>query len=197
MRHVVENGVLHWPERVLSALELDRLRLDVQTIVVASGTVVTPSARDWLRDRSVAISFEAKAKQTKASWRIAEERPFDVVRSVLASLGREGLIFEKCQEKGSKSIVDWTQELMTDERRIVAFTGDPALMACVANKSAAIQAAAVTTVAQVEKALRTMAANWLAVEMPGRSFFELRQMLKLASQERERLENGNLCVSPK
>ena len=51
-------------------------------------------------------------------------------------------------------------------------------MCCVANKVPGLRAAAVTTVGQAARATRTLGANLLAVEMPGRTYFEVRQILR-------------------
>ena len=61
----------------------------------------------------------------------------------------------------------------------VVFCDDPALVCCVANKLPGLRAAAVTTVAQAARATLTLGANLLAVEMPGRTYFEMRQMVRL------------------
>jgi ribose 5-phosphate isomerase RpiB len=58
------------------------------------------------------------------------------------------------------------------------FCADPSLVCCVINKVAGLRAAAVATVAQAARATLTLGANVLAVEMPGRTFFEVRQILR-------------------
>jgi hypothetical protein len=60
----------------------------------------------------------------------------------------------------------------------VVFCADPGLVCCVANKSAGVRAVAVTTVAQAARATLTVGANLLAVEMPGRTYWECRQVLE-------------------
>jgi ribose 5-phosphate isomerase RpiB len=60
----------------------------------------------------------------------------------------------------------------------VLFCEDPGLVCCVANKVPGLRAVAVTTVGQAARATLTLAANLLVVEMPGRTFFEVRQILK-------------------
>ena len=52
------------------------------------------------------------------------------------------------------------------------------LVCCVANKVPGLRAAAVTTVAQAARATHSLGANLLAVEMPGRTYFEVRQILR-------------------
>jgi len=61
----------------------------------------------------------------------------------------------------------------------VVFCADPGLVCCVANKFAGLRAVPVLSVAQAARATLSLAANLLAVEMPGRTFFEVRQILRL------------------
>ena len=57
------------------------------------------------------------------------------------------------------------------------FCADPGLVCCVANKVNGVRAAAVLTVFQAARATLTLGANLLAVEMPGRTIFEVRQIM--------------------
>ena len=61
----------------------------------------------------------------------------------------------------------------------VVFCENPGLVCCVANKVPGLRAAAVVTIAQARAAMRTLGVNLLAVEMPGRTFFEVRQFLSI------------------
>ena len=60
----------------------------------------------------------------------------------------------------------------------VLFCCDPALVCCVANKHSGLRAAPVLTAAHATRARATLGANLFAVEMPGRTFFEVRQILR-------------------
>jgi ribose 5-phosphate isomerase RpiB len=60
----------------------------------------------------------------------------------------------------------------------VVFCEDPGLVCCVANKVAGLRAVAVSTISQAARATLTLNANLLAVEMPGRTYFEVRQILR-------------------
>jgi ribose 5-phosphate isomerase RpiB len=60
----------------------------------------------------------------------------------------------------------------------VIFTGDAAIAMCIANKVAGVRAAYVVNVIQATRAKKNLGANLFAIEMPGPTFFEMRQMLK-------------------
>ena len=76
----------------------------------------------------------------------------------------------------------------------VVFCHDPGLVCCVANKVPGLRAAAVTTVAQAARATLTLGANLLAVEMPGRTYFEMRQILRLLCDGRRPVRHGVACT---
>lgn len=179
-----DDGTLHWSERVLSALDLERLRRDVRSIILPPRTVVTPSAREWLRDHGVTVTMAEPAPAKASAWRIAQERPFAVVQSAVEALRREGLIFDAAPDGDAMPPTKWIRQVADATARggaTVMFTSDAALACCIANRLAAIRGAAVASVAQAQRVLKTLAANWIAIEMPGRSHFEVRQILKLAA----------------
>jgi ribose 5-phosphate isomerase RpiB len=62
----------------------------------------------------------------------------------------------------------------------VVFCADPALVCCVANKLSRLRAAVAATPQAAARARQSLGANLLAVETPGRTFFELRQILRTA-----------------
>ena len=60
----------------------------------------------------------------------------------------------------------------------VIFCDDAGLLCCVANKVAGLRAVVANTVPQAARATLTLGANLVAVDMPGRTFFEVRQILR-------------------
>jgi ribose 5-phosphate isomerase RpiB len=77
----------------------------------------------------------------------------------------------------------------------VIFCQDPGLVCCVANKVVGLRAVMAVTVGQAARATLTLGANLLAVEMPGRTFFEVRQILRtLCTTERPTCPDGVACT---
>ena len=115
---------------------------------------------------------------------VAEERPYPMVRAVLASAAREGLGLREFPAVGDRLPCRWAKalaECVASGECVggVIFCDDPALVCCVANKLPGLRAAAVTTVAQAARATLTFGVNLLAIEAPGRTYFEMRQMVRL------------------
>jgi hypothetical protein len=181
---MADNGrALRWTGRVL-AFDDVRRRLDGRgELILSPGTIVTPLAADQLREQGVRVVREAAITQAgPATWGVAQERPHPFVESAVRSLEREGVALRAlavCEGEACR----WAQALgacvRTGEcRGGVVFCGDPGLVCCVANKTAGVRAVAVTTVGQAARAALTLGANFVAVEMPGRTFFEVRQILR-------------------
>lgn len=115
-----------------------------------------------------------------ASWAYGEDRPYAMVRAAVQTLARAG---ETWQALPSGPLIPWVRQAASlvasgGASGIVLFCEDPALAACVANKTPGLRAAAVATTQQAAKATLTMCANLLAVEMPARTFFEIRFILQ-------------------
>lgn len=76
----------------------------------------------------------------------------------------------------------------------VLFCVDPGLTCCVANKVPGLRAVPVTTVQQAARATLHLAANLLVVEMPGRTFYEIRQILEAMTIRSRLCPDGVACT---
>ena len=119
-------------------------------------------------------------------------RPFDfhlpesTGEDALLALVREGLTFREFPLEANQLLCRWAKAVAECLARGecaggVLFCDDPGLVSCVANKVSGLRSAPVTTVAQAIQATTTLAVNLLVVEMPGRTFFEIRQILRTAA----------------
>jgi hypothetical protein len=178
-------GVMRWEGRVLAADDVRRRLNGHRAVLVPAHTVVTPLAAEELRDRDVSLTYEdVTHTPANTGWGLTGERPYAAVEAAVRSLAREGVRLKSLPGCDGPAC-DWAAALA----RCVAageccggvvFCADPGLVACVANKLAGVRAAAVSTVAHAARAALALGANVLAVEMPGRTFFEVRQVLRLA-----------------
>jgi len=184
------NGsILHWPRRVLAADDLRRSLNGHRRIVLQPSTVITPLASEHLRSQGVEIVHEEQTPSASPAGRIgvAQDRPYPLVRSALAALARERLPLLEWPSSGEDLLCRWARLLAEalvrgDCQGGVVFSQDPCLICCVANKLAGLRAAVVTTVEQAARATLTLGANLLAVEMPGRTFYEVRQIIRSLCQ---------------
>lgn len=181
-----DGQVLCWPGRVLAAEDVRRSMNGQREVLVADGTVITPLALDQLRASGVRIRRQTASPEEKqrTGWGYAQERPYPSVLSAVQALQREGLAFKELKaEGGADRPCRWARAMALcvasgECHGGVVFCRDPGLVCCVANKVAGLRAAAVGSVTQAARARLTLGANLLAVEMPGRTFFEVRQILR-------------------
>lgn len=188
-----DGGVLRWTGKLLSADDLRRHWKGQRELIVSRQTIVTPLAVDELKDRGVRLVRDAAcgSAQDTVSANVqapgyAQERPDPIVTAAVHSLEREGVISQEL-EQCAGSPAAWAQSLaeyvVREECRGVAvFCSNPGLVCCVANKVGGLRAASVMTVAQAARALTSIGANLLAVEMPGRTLFEIRQIMMSLSK---------------
>jgi hypothetical protein len=150
-------------------------------LLVPRQAILTPNAMDELRQRGVIVERESEAPIT-TGWGYGQDWPHPMVQSALQALEREGLLLRPLSSSNTTLPGVWARDVAGFVARgectgVVVFCENPAVMCCVANKVAGLRAAAVTTLVQLGRALQTLAPNLIAVEMPGRTFFEVRQIL--------------------
>ena len=178
-------AVLSWPKQVLSADDLRRYLTSQREIALLPRAIVTPLAADELKARGIRIRWEDAKPQANSSaqqWGYAQERPDAAVEAAIEALKRDQVALIAYEIAGAGPVA-WARGLgalvaRTDGRGSIAFCGDPGVVCCVANKLAGVRAVAVGNPGQAERARKTVAANLLAIESPGRTFFEIRQIVR-------------------
>jgi ribose 5-phosphate isomerase RpiB len=180
-----DGPVLRWPARVLTADDLRGHLNGHREVVLGPRAVVTPLAADELRANGVQVRREAVAEQptSDGAWSFAQERAHPLIGSVVQSLRREGLSLKELAGAGEASPCRWARDVAECVARGeceggVIFCQDAGLVCCVANKVAGLRAVSIVTVAQAARAARSLGVNLAAVEMPGRTFYEVRQILR-------------------
>jgi len=180
-------NALHWSARVLSADDLRRNLNGHNELILAPRTIVTPLAAEHIRTHGIGVSRQEEPAEEKdagsAIWGYVQEHPQTLVTSVLQALQREGMNLKALAPAGDRQPGAWSRSVAEciaagDCRGGLVFCSDAGLVCCVANKVRGVRAAAVFSVQQAARALLTLGANLLAVEMPGRTFFELRQIAR-------------------
>jgi hypothetical protein len=135
----------------------------------------------------------------KKNWGYAiQGRPVPLLQAALQSLQRDGLqprLLPSCAGEPCGWVRQVAECLKSGEcKAAVVFCDETGLACCVSNKVAGIRAVAVTTVFQAKRALQELGANLLIVETAGKTFFELRQMLKLCATVEANCPAGVACV---
>jgi ribose 5-phosphate isomerase RpiB len=179
------NAELLWPGRVLAVEHLRRSLNGQRRLVLTPEAIVTPLAAEELRSRGIeVVRRPAQARPNgSAKWGFAQDRAYPPVAAALRALERDGLAVRELTPTDAAAPCRWAKAVAECVARGecaggAVFCGDAGLVCCVANKVPGLRAAAVATVGQAARATLTLGANLLAVEMPGRTFFEVRQILR-------------------
>jgi hypothetical protein len=196
-----DGAVLRWNGRVVTAEDLRQSLNGQRELVLSPRAVITPMAADHLRANGIRITREDEtakpgtqdARLGTATWGYAQERPEPLVGSVVQSLKRDGVDLKELSvpprpARGSQSSeIDIACGLARQVAECVVrgeclgavvFCQDPGLVCCVANKVKGVRAVPATSVPQSSRAAKALGANFLAVAISGRTFFELRQTLR-------------------
>jgi len=196
-----QNGqALAWPRRVLSLTDVQRNLNGHREVLVGADTVITPLASDELRTNGIRISRQTPPMtNTAATWGHGQDRTYLLVQSAIQALKREGVALRQWPDAGSDLPCRWAKAVAECVARGecaggVLFCGDPGLACCVANKVPGLRAVAVTTVHQAARARLALAANLIVVEMPGRTFFEIRQILRTLISGSRTCPDGVACT---
>jgi hypothetical protein len=180
-----DGQVLRWTGRVVAADDLRRSLNGHRELLVSPRAIITPLAAEELRARGVYVTRQPaeSAPAAGTTWGVAQDRLYPQVASAVQGLRRDGLFLKEMPACADAASCSWSRALAEcvsrgECRGGVVFCHDPGLVCCVANKVAGLRAVAVVTVTQAAQALLTLGPNLVAVEMPGRTFFEIRQILR-------------------
>ncbi|MEK6235926.1 MAG: hypothetical protein N2C14_14555 [Planctomycetales bacterium] len=173
---------LTWVEPVVSATDLlDRLH-GVAVVVVSPAAVVTPAARDLLKERNVRLEISAAAAvSANGTCPLAigiAATDFDP-QGLLKSLRTEIGNVETVNADGLLDATDRLCDRAADgETRSLLLTGDPFAATCLANRRSGVRAARVVRLADVHEAIESVAANLLIVDPSRHGVFELKQIAR-------------------
>ena len=152
-------------------------------IQIAPKAILTPSARDWLRNRKVEVVRGETKTQTASSarWLAVVHSGSEAVSSALDDADRAVSLKTESVETAAEAARRAVLDLRSGEAHgVVAFSNEAEAVACLANREACARAAAVRTVADVRRVQNSMGCNLFAVDASGLGFFELRNLLKSA-----------------
>ena len=188
---VAAGQALRWSAPVLNAEDLRRNLNGRREVILLPKTIVTPLAAEHLRDHDIRVIRHIEpAPQSKAAsdtWGFAQEHPQPLVTSALQALEREGVRFQALPPATGTQPGAWSRSVAEciaagTCRGGRVFCADAGLVCCVANKLAGLRAIAVASLPQAARAKAALGPNLVAIEMPGRTFFELRQIIRTLCQ---------------
>ena len=180
---------------VVTAILLDDLLRTGTEIVLQKNALLTPAARDWMRDHAVPISWLDTGDDGRASLALVMDPKLPEMRAIRTMLDRDGGVKEIIEPLvGPGAMAQATRRLCGmicrgEVTKGVVFAADGAVPTCIANKHNDIRAALGMNVPMVEEAARELGINVLVIEYPTQTAYQMKQMI-------QRLVSGPVAPRP-
>jgi hypothetical protein len=155
-------------------------------LVVLSHAIVTPAARDELKQRNIRLVRQggpvtSQPQMTAAGSKLlAANFGADYQAKTLAQLvGAYGANLEQHPATAlTQVLATHTERVVRDSAKAIWFTSQPAHAVCLANRHPGVWAVTASDEATAQAALRSVAANVLVIDPQGKSQFTLRKIVE-------------------
>lgn len=167
-------------QQVIAVRDLEgRLRQATQ-IVVPTRAVITPAARDLLREKKINVrrASVAEKKSTERAPLLVgvAETSFDPT-TVISELAKRGVKVEQLARTGLKAVVaELAIEVARGGRRAWLFTESTHAAVCLANRQAGVWAASIGNQSELEAARKGIAVNFAITSAKNLATFQLTRM---------------------
>jgi len=177
-----EPGRLQLEQRTISwGLIRDRLQ-GAKEVLVPAGAVVTPSVRDELRKRRIALRFREESagdSPLPAGVVLGVAGRTNASGAALAAVTAETAAAERIDRDCVLEVVRHVSQAVAGQGRIgVVLTDRPAVALCLANRQSSVRAAWGVSIASVREAAKLIGANLLVVNPAQHGLYELRGMIR-------------------
>jgi hypothetical protein len=177
------NNQLRLTKTVVTLTDLQGQLTGIQELILPPRAVITPAARDLLREQGVAITYAAKNIATSNTGLplvlgVAETKycPAGFVRA----LSQHGITPERLAQTGLAQVTLELIDAVSKGGKLgLLITDRPLAAVCLANRQRGVRAAMAGDSRSVEQALIQIGANLLIVEPHGRSIFEFVRMVRM------------------
>jgi hypothetical protein len=174
-------GELTVSSKVVCAKELEGRLGGVTRVIVPRGAVLTPTARDLLRDRKIAIATAVDNNPRPSQHGnivigVAETNyEPHALDALLTGLGLNTMRLPQGELIGMVERI--CQHVVEEQRWGLFLTGQSAAALCLANRRRGVRAALGSDVAAVAEAVRSIGPNVLVVDPRGQGTFEWKRIV--------------------
>ena len=170
---------------IVTASMLEDLRRSGAEIRIKKDALITPAARDWLKDHRLPVTWdEAGSAKGGKSFAAVMDASRPEMRAIRVWLDRMGGLSEIIEPVGGQSgILSATRRLCgrvfrKEVTKGLVFAHDAAAPLCIANKHNGIRAIPGVNVPSVEEANRELGPNILVIEYPTQTAYQIKQMVE-------------------
>lgn len=160
-----------------------------QALRIGRGSILTPSARDWLnakriswtrQDKSAGANSSATGSTAKFRWQLVLQTVTPSVQALHEGLRRlaDGWKAELVGQPMEAAALATSLINTADCDGVVVFSEYAEFIACKANRNERVRAAVMHNSKQWELVTRTLGANVVCISPVGRTFIELRNLLR-------------------
>lgn len=173
---------LYLSSQVVGLTDLKNRLGQVQTIYLRPDAIVTPAARDLLREKKIAIVFKDPDRSQidlrpplLIGWAETSFVPLDL----LYALARDGAPTQSIDQHDIVTVVEHlVPPLQRNANRGLLLTGEPLPSCCLANRHQGVRAAVVRGFLDVDQAVKTLGANLLIVDPADKSLSQLVRLVR-------------------
>ena len=170
-------------ENIITADLLAENSVGKSVVEVSSRAIVTPSARDWLKQNRIELTRGTDAKtstnQQKPDWLLVVQTAGEAVEAVLEDADRAGAIGSHRETASDAASAAKAAVAAVDRGdKCVVLSADPESVACLANRNERVRAAVVADAAMVDRVKSGLDGNAFVIDPADRNFFELRKLLR-------------------
>ncbi|MFK7777360.1 MAG: hypothetical protein QM501_04475 [Gimesia sp.] len=172
-------------EKVITAGLLAEKVKGQSVVGIASGSILTPSAKDYLREFNVSVhrptSVASSSKEQGTLWRAIVLANSSAVENTLETIEQQ--TNTRWSQELSASLDEAVKDAISslcraDAAGVVLFTETAEKAACLANRNQKIRAVAIQDVNQLRTVITQMSPNLICVNPAQKSFIELRNLIK-------------------
>ena len=183
-----DTNCLSLTEDVITADLLKSRLKGERSISIAPRSILTPSAQDLLRSRGIGwtraarngVSATASKSSGNGRWRVIVSAAGGLVATVIDDLQKGGAALDRelagLPAEAARQAISVL--CRAEALGVVVLAAETHLVVCLANRNPRIRAAAVTDARSLAAARNQLGANLLCVDPGGKSFFELRKLLR-------------------
>jgi hypothetical protein len=174
------HGELTISDNVVSAASLAGRLNNIQKLVIPARAVITPSARDLLRDKNISVTRALMTSSTSPTQLIIGTAGVKLdISSVLRGLASRGVTAEQLPAVGLGQVTnELAEEVAKGGKLAVLLTGNPAAAVCLANQHRGVRAAMAANRGEVNEVIRAVGCNFLVVDATRRQNAELLRIVE-------------------
>jgi hypothetical protein len=161
--------------RLLAARHVEQLPEDQRALALAPGTVITPLARDLLKQRGILFQFVSGSEAGGlhlGDWAFAIETSLGVAAALRRGLLEDSAAWSEIEPGQS---VGWVASV--PGRGLALLTDQASVSVWRACQAPGVRAAFATDAGAVARAVRHLGVNYLAIEPAGQTIHSIKHML--------------------